>query len=418
MRTQRPNISREAQDKVSQATESVSLKLRSDLRDGYEVQRAALTHGLDLNLLPRQVTEVVDSAVGTRAAFVHGVPHTSALSSVTFAQDQRMRRALLMRAGYRVPRGATFSVGEGKAKARRFAEKIGFPVVVKPAVGDNTIEVMTGIQNRRELSCSIEYLYTPPQKRKDYTRAAYSLTELRKPGRRGNRTVVPDGYEFLLEKEARGQYVRLLVLDGKVISCLCLPEGPWKKPKIGHRQDISSSVHPSIENIAVGATDAVHGIALAAVDLVVDDYTRSTRAEEAVIVEFSERPWLSAQYRINPALASAIGERILDSGLGGSGRLAERRKATTVTADIDLDGVVSPLALVSAFVAECERLGIVGETHIQDTALGRVSGVVQGHPERVAWILERLLDRGLAGERAMSVTVKQRENGSFSPQAV
>jgi ABC-type transport system substrate-binding protein len=45
-----------------------------------------------------------------------------------------------MFAGLPVPKGATFSVGRGVRDAKNFAERIGYPVVVKPAMGDNAIE--------------------------------------------------------------------------------------------------------------------------------------------------------------------------------------------------------------------------------------------------------------------------------------
>src|SRR5690625_1231069 len=151
--------------------------LGADLRDGYEVHAAALRRGMNVVLYPRQVLVASDQS-GEELAFVHGVPETSSLGPVTYAQDKRMRRALLERAGLPVPRGTTFSVGRGVAGAKKFAERIGYPVVVKPAIGDNAIETFADLQTEEQFDAAIDRLRIPPSERETFTRAAYGLTEL------------------------------------------------------------------------------------------------------------------------------------------------------------------------------------------------------------------------------------------------
>src|SRR5699024_6140981 len=114
--------------------------------DGVLLLRAALRYGLDVSLYPRQI--LLASAAGLpELSFVHGLPGTSGLGPVTYAQDKRMRRALMERSGIPVPRGATFTMGRGVNGAKKFASELGFPVVIKPAIGDNVIETFRNLHD-------------------------------------------------------------------------------------------------------------------------------------------------------------------------------------------------------------------------------------------------------------------------------
>ena len=378
------------------------------LRDGYEVHRAALARGLNVTLLPRQVLEVSSSAEpGKRLGFSHGVPQASTLSGVTYAQDLRMRRAILAKAGFAVPKGATFSVGRSKGSARRYAERTGYPVVLKPAVGDNTVEVQSGLQNRADLNRAINYLYTPPSQRHEYVRAAYALTELREPGRVNGKLVAPPGYRFLIEKHVRGQYLRFLVIDGQVRNVLHCPDGPWRTQ--GEQiEDVTGQTHPSLKQIAQGTVHAVTGMAVAAVDLIVADHRVETAVEDAPVVEFSERPWLAVQELHSPELAAGLADEILRFGVSS---LALSEQQETLTSEVLIGGAVDPAAVLEVLGAEFRRLGIEGSLEVSDLALGQLSGTLTGAPGDIAWLSEALLDEGINGQRAMLVELRQSRRG-------
>lgn len=376
------------------------------LRDGYELHRAALAHGFDVTLLPRQVMEVQAADGSVKTSFSHGVPQQTTLAAVTYAQDVRMRRDMIMRAGYAIPTGATFSMGGGKRGPYRYAHNtLGFPVVVKPAVGDNTVDVMSGITDRESLQRAIEYFHTPPAERPGHTRAAYALTELREPGVKDGRIVVPPGYRFLVEKQVPGKYLRFVVLAGEVINALLCPDGPWKsQPE--DMVDVTGQVHHTLNDIAVGMAGAIPGIALAAIDIVTDDYTVASDVEKAQNVEYSERPWLAVQHKADPLLAENLANRILEFGVGR--RLREPNHETTV--NFTVDGAVHPDNLLDALRLESERLGLGGRAEVSDSAMGHIAGTMQGHPADIAWIMESMLDVGLDGQRAM--LVEQRHTDS------
>lgn len=371
-----------------------------DLRDGYEVHRAALARGLNVRLLPRQVMEVsVPGDPKSTIGFSHGVPQTTTLAGATYAQDLRMRRAMLSKAGYTQPRGATFSVGRSRNLAHRFAERVGYPVVLKPAVGDNTIEVATNLHSARDLTNAIQYLYTPPSKRDKFTRAAYALTELREPGRVNGKVVAPPGYRFLVEKHLRGQYLRFVVIDRRVVNVLYCPDGPWATSG-DHMHDVTELTHQSLKDIAVGAASAVPGLSVVALDMIVRNYERETPLKRARIVELSERPWLSVQHRFKPQLSADLGTAILNSELPAD---SECDVQMTVTAEVLIGGAVDPTVLLEVLNEKFAALGIRAELYESDHALGQIRGAVCGSPGKLAWAMEMLLGEGIEGQRAMLV---------------
>ena len=312
-----------------------------------------------------------------------------------------MRRALLQRAGFTIPRGATFSVGRSANAARKFADRTGYPVVVKPAIGDNTIEVMAGLSNARQLNEAIEYLRTPPKERGHYVRAAYALTELREPGKRRGRIMVPPGYRFLVEQHISGQYLRVLVLNDQVRSVIHCEHGPWDSQK-DELHDVLSDVHPSIRQIAVDARQTIPGLPLVAIDMIVPDYQAETSIEDAAIVEFSERPWLAVQETLDPQLSSALGAEILRGSMGEN-----RDTKDQVTVAATIEGVVEPTVLLHALTMQCRSLNLVGSAEVSDPTSGTVSATLQGEPAIIAWLMESLLAGKISTQRPMLIDQRQ-----------
>lgn len=376
--------------------------IAAELRDGLEVHRAALAHGLDVVLLPRQV--MILEAPGAEAqSFIHGIPQRSTLAGVTFAQDRRMRRALLAGAGFTVPKGATFSVGRSPGAARRYAERLGYPVVAKPALGDNTIEVFSEVADDRELKKAIAHFRKPPESRRGHVKAAYALTELREPGMRNGKPTAPLGYRFLVEQHVPGQYLRFLVLDGEVRNVLLCADGPWRSTSEELR-DVTDEVHQSLRDLAVAVTRTMTGVALAAVDVVVPDHTAAATVSDVPVVEFSERPWLAVQHALDPELSAALGETILGSGAAGM-PLSEPSEA--VRLEVRIDGCVDPADLLRLIERESEALGLAVDLEVSDPAMGHITGTMAGSPADIAWLMESLVAGSLTANRPMLVEARQ-----------
>ncbi|MDV6011080.1 hypothetical protein [Haloechinothrix sp. LS1_15] len=374
-----------------------STEIGPELRDGFEVHRAALSRGLDVVQFPRQVMMASQRGAthDKELSFVHGVPRTSTLSAVTYAQDKRMRRALLTNAGLPIPKGGSYSVGKGLEFAKRLIERIGYPVVVKPAVGDNTIEARTGLRDEQELVDAIGYLRTPTTERPTYTRAAYSLTLLAEPEELDGRVMMPSSYRFLLEKHVPGQYLRFFVIGDEVHSVVHCQGGPWGEGEQAHR-DVTAATHESLRKLALDAVRAVPGLALAAVDIVTADHTVDTAEQDPRIVELSERPWLAVQGSVAPELAQRLGDAILRQHADEL-RVELADPATDVTVDVHLEGVTDPERAMAAYAEAGNARGIRGYLTVTDPVEGVADGVLRGAPEHLAWLAETVLDGKLDG---------------------
>lgn len=378
----------------------------AELRDGYEVHQSLLRHGLDVVLYPRQV--MMASTAAGELSFVHGIPETSTLSAVTYAQDKRMRRAQLERAGVPVPKGATFSVGRGIKEAKAFARRVGYPVVVKPAMGDNAIEAFADVADEEQLDAAIDYLRTPPTERDTFVRSAYALTELREPGEEEGRIVVPPGYRFLVEQQVTGSYVRLLVIGREVRSAVRLPVPPGVMAPLEPGEDVFAELHPTVAELAVRAVSGIPGLTVASVDLVVSDFRRSVDDQHAWVVEFGERPGLVAQATVSDRLSQQAGDMIVRH-YAESRAVALPEPGGQVAMDVhaaaipDLDGAIEVIA------ARARAAGLTGELGVTDRVEGVADGVIQGPPEHVAWLSELLLAGMLDGHGAMLVEERHRE---------
>lgn len=384
-------------------TTTTTLDIGGFLRDGYEVHCAALERGMDITLLARQVLMVGSgNPIIGDASFVHGVPQGSSVAGVTYAQDKRVRRALLEREGFAVPRGATFSIGRSAGGAVAFAERIGYPVVVKPTMGDNAIGVIPSIFNREQLEDAIEYLHTPLDDREDFTRASYAMTELREPGLRDGVPVAPPSYRFLVEREHPGQYVRLLIINGMVRNAMYCPDGPWNAGK-GGVQDVTEQIHSTLADYAVAAARVVPGLAVAAVDVVVPDFRASNVGKDMHIVEYSERPWLGLQAGYSIELARDLAAQILHSELRSKPTFEAR---DSVTVSMKIDGAVAPERFKASFAAKGAELGLESSLAVTDPALGHITGQVVGRARTIALLVETALDGGVDGHRAMLAELK------------
>jgi UDP-N-acetylmuramoyl-tripeptide--D-alanyl-D-alanine ligase len=383
--------------------------LAMDVRDGFEVHQAALRRGMNVLLFPRQVMMATTADGEHELTFIHGIPQTSTLGAVTYAQDKRMRRALLERAGLPVPKGATFSVGRGVRDAKNFAERIGYPVVVKPAMGDNAIETFAGVSDEEQLDAAIDYLRTPPTERATFTRAAYALTELREPGEEDGRVVVPPGYRFLVEEHIRGDYVRFLVVRGLVRSVVHCFGLPGSASADGGR-DILGEVHPTLLQLAIDAAQALPGLSVAAVDMVVADYRRPAAGQRVAVVELSERPGLVAQAGVSDELSQRLGDVIL-SMHADEENVAVGEPRDEVCVEIHAEAIPDLDGAIEALATAARGLGLTGRMEVTDRVEGVIDGILQGPAEGIAWLAEALLDGKLEGHRAMLVEARQRPLG-------
>ena len=366
-------------DRSAQSPDAESL-------DGVLVLGDLLSRGLSVEVLPRQVLIARDDQENS-FSFVHGLPGDSGLAPVTYAQDKRMRRAMMEREGICVPKGATFSVGRGRKLAKKFANRIGYPVTIKPAVGDNAIEANLDIMNDDEFDEALDKLMVPPEDRPGFTRASYGLTELREPGVVDGIITVPPGYEFIVEKQPPGQYVRFFVLDGEMKNAVLCTGSPSDN-SLSSVEDITLLIGQALQRKVEDAGSLISGLRAITLDAMVTDL--GSEVADAEFVELSERPGFWVHREADEALARHLSHEMVSAYLGSTA--SPVRGPDQVSYDFDAHAVPD-VELAHRMITEiAPDFNIAYVPASSDHVSGTLSGTLMGDPYQVADFVDALLD--------------------------
>jgi D-alanine-D-alanine ligase-like ATP-grasp enzyme/acylphosphatase len=130
--------------------------LGSNGTKGHLLEREALALGLTTTRFSKGAFLATDGVQPPLLFKWSRSPRSSAVS-LALCTHKEATRMLLDRAGVPVPRGRTFAHGDFDA-ARAFAARIGYPVVVKPAMGVRGIGVVADIRTEQELDSAFELL--------------------------------------------------------------------------------------------------------------------------------------------------------------------------------------------------------------------------------------------------------------------
>lgn len=365
------------------------LEIKPSELDGVLALRSLLRHGLSASVFSRQVI-ICSTEPGVEFTYVNGVPGTSGLGPVTYSQDKGMRRELMKEAGIPVPRAEVFTMGKGITNAKRFAKEIGYPVTVKPVIGDNAIETFFNLENDNDIQTALDYLSSPTSERAGFTRAAYGLTELREPGvdEKGRR-IVPPGYQFMVEKQLSGQYLRCLVVNGKLVSAIRCKGRP-SEGSLREGEDVTERLHPELKEIAERAGTVIFGLDTVSVDMIVPYLGRPLAKQEIGVVELNERPGLVAQLLTDPRLALDASDLILMKYTGASGVKLEPAadEVRLVFAAHELPDANIGSSVISAVASD---LGLYLEIRSANRAEGIVRGDIRGDAGAVAVLVNTMM---------------------------
>lgn len=377
------------------------VRLPSRLLDSYQVHRAALAHGLHVLCLPRQVLLAgAETSVPAQVSFAHGVPEASGLSAVTFAQDQRLRRALLERSRVPRPKGATFS-WRSIGLARRWAKSNGYPVVVKEGVGENPPREIRGVDSSAELKEAFNEL-----RRRDIADrtpgnnphiAGYATTRLTFTYDEEGNEVAPLRSRMLVEQDVAGQRLRAFVIGGRLITAVELDDNR----AFGIRE-VTEEISTESTKILVSASQSVPGLACATVDAVFPASDKGEARHELLVTGVAERPRMESFASAGSDLAPIIGEEILkfqakDSGLELGPVLDE------VTYTLDVEGLRYSAAVAEDLPRLATNHGVRLEIKETDAVEGSLRGVVSGPPGVIAALTELLMAGYVVEDRASAV---------------
>lgn len=387
-----------------------SLSVRGDILDGWAIHAAALEHGVNTTLFPGQVL-LCHGPEGAQGAFANGVPNSSRLSTVSFTQDNHIRRELVAARDVPVPRARSFSVGSGLADALEYAEHLGYPVVLKPVLNDSTIEVIAGVTDSDDLIAAWQYYGTVPTLRSDFTAGSYSITQPMTP-RKGGGTRTRRSYRILVEEQVHGQYLRLLIVDGELVSCVIAPDGPWQTYLA---QEILENIHPSVRDIAQEVWAAYPGLTVMAVDVVLRDYTAEQSEGSWQLVELSERPWLFLQHQTQTETFRHSATRILQAELASSSTdMSLNSVSKEVAVSFRWEGISRPGETVEEIAALSRTAGLVGWAHVHDTIGGVITGHWQGTAPTIALLNELAVSDDLLRDSVMCARLQHEPRADFS----
>lgn len=377
----------------------------AELFDGWAIHSAALRRSMTTLLFPGQALMAYygdDHTAG--AAFAHSVPNQTWLSSATLLQDKRVRRDVLEAAGVPVPRGRAFGLKRGLPFAREFAEEIGYPVVVKPMIGESTVEVIPAIEDETQLDAAVDYLRTVPTLRPDFTTSSYAFTQILTP-KTGSSTRTRSTYRYLVEEHVSGQYVRLLVSEGELLSAILAPRGPWQSGE--GAEDITEELHSDLLAFATKVWKAMPGLTVMMADIVVDDFRGSlTEQNRPVVVEVSERPWLHLQSAAADALPIALAQRILEAA--SPVPLREDVGSSPIEATFRWDGLSQVDTDIDRAKVAARALGADLTVTSADAVTGVVTGAIVGAPRAIALLNELLIEGDVLDSPAMCVETRPR----------
>lgn len=377
------------------------VSLPEPLVDGYLLTVAMLARGLDMLCLPRQVT--IGSQQSNEVAFSHGVPGSSSLAGVTYAQDRRVRRSLLQRAKVAVPPGATFSY-KGNLDRLRYARKIGYPVIVKESIYDTYDELGQVANNKKALNRIINEMRQDinggEASAASITRAAYSLTGLlqNEVGEDGQE-VRHASHRYLLEKVVPGQRVRILVSHGEVLAAI-------QQPKGGEWSDSHAIEQPNPTwcDVAIKAVAAIPHLNTAAVDLAIPEPTASSENQKVTVIELHERTQLVTYAHASLSLAQSLANQVLEKEAQVQ-NVALKKLTPQVSIKLLAENLLHTDTVIPKIESCCRNINVAGKLSVTDPVEGIVEGELSGSPEAVAYIIEAIVN-GLFGHRAMAVEIQ------------
>lgn len=390
---------------MTETIEVAGSQMPAHLFDGYHVHRAALAHGLRVLALPRQVLLAgSERAVPSEISFAHGVPESSTVAAVTFAQDRRLRRAMVERADVLVPKGATFSWRTVES-ASRFAEELGYPVVIKEVQGENPARAIRGVRSAEGVAAAFHELrLRRPEDRSPGSNpliAGYAATRLGFDVDDEGNEIAPLRTRFLVEKQVPGQVVRTLVCGDEAVMSVLMDDSTG----LGVL-DVTDQCHRRIREIAVAATQATPGLALGTVDIVSDDYRSD--GGEALVTEVSERPRLESYVTAGEHLGEIGSDAIVRFQARVAGiDLPPTRTHVSGTALVE--GLRNAEATSHELPGRADALGMSVQVLDIDDVLGTLRLSISGAPSAVAAYAELLLSGDLTADRASSIEFKSED---------
>ncbi|RDU38346.1 cyanophycin synthetase [Neobacillus piezotolerans] len=280
---------------------------------------------------------------GSKQKFVQAtITSQTSFMAVENSCDKQMTKTLLAGAGIPVPEGETASSAEEVFEA---ADRVGFPLVIKPLNGNQGRGVYTNIKSREELFNIIHCMDTPENNfivERYYEGHDYRLLvvdgELIAASMRLAPFVIGNGQDSikaLIEKENKNplrgdghEKPMSKIPINAIVSCHLEKSGltldsipePGKIVQVvgnanlstgGQAIDVTDEVHPTIRDVAVTAAKAI-GLDVAGVDFICPDISAQLDRKKATIVEVNAAPGIRMHHYPAKGKPRDVGKAIVD----------------------------------------------------------------------------------------------------------
>ncbi|OCA85666.1 cyanophycin synthetase [Bacillus sp. FJAT-27225] len=305
------------------------------------IYNAAFERGIPVERVGSE--SLVRLGTGRKQKFVQAtITSQTSHIAVENSCDKQITKSLLAGAGLPVPKGETASSLEEIFDA---AERIGFPVVIKPLNGRQGRGVFTNIKNREELFSILNCLEHPEP---NYIVERYyegndfrllvvddqlvaasmriapfvigngrdSIKDLIEE--ENNNPLRGDGHEKPMSKIPLNSIVACyleksnLTLDsvpepGRVIQVV----GNANLSTGGQAIDVTDEVHPTIRRMAIAAAKAI-GLDVAGIDVISPDIKKKLGRNETTIVEVNAAPGIRMHHYPSKGTPRNVGKAIVD----------------------------------------------------------------------------------------------------------
>ncbi|WP_053361965.1 cyanophycin synthetase [Bacillus sp. FJAT-27251] len=280
---------------------------------------------------------------GSRQKFVQAtISSQTSFMAVENSCDKQVTKDILHSCGLPVPKGEIVASLEEIFKA---ADKVGFPLVIKPRNGRQGQGVITNIKNKQELFNVVhcmddyvkEYIIEQYYEGHDYrllvvdgklTAASLRLppfiigngqdsirrlieieneNPLRGDGHEKPMTKIPFNYTVACFLEKFNLSLDSVPPRGQVVQVV----GNANLSTGGQAIDVTDEIHPTVVEIAVAAAKAV-GLDIAGIDLVSKDITKPFCFEESAIIEVNAAPGIRMHHFPSKGKSRDAGKAIVD----------------------------------------------------------------------------------------------------------
>lgn len=365
------------------------------------------------------------------------------VDAISLCTHKEATRELLAPLGFPTPRGRMFPPGDYD-NATRFANLIGYPVVIKPATGVRGIGVVPNILNDEELGSAFHVLESSQLGHDDFIVEKHIFGEdyrimviggkVRAATLRAPANVTGDGKhsvaELILIKNRYRQKIphlksrpikfseaMLYQLDKQDMSLHSVPEveqtvllsGSCNLSQGGDSVNVLNEMHPSITKVAEEAVKAVPGLDYCGIDFLIEDHRKPVEETDLGICE------LNAHAAIGTACYTMFGEPVdvprqaIEQVLYQQGLPQAPLPEDAISVKVRIRGKVTEVGYRKWLERHARRSGLKG--YVKNFGAREVEAVLQGSLVGITALTTACI-RGPSGALPTSVRVSHLNDGA------